>query len=83
MSTPVTTPAAEQSRIVFCAWCKKIMIDVADVREVSSITLFPKDNLALVNGFRVLIADGMCQGCRATKFGDVPKKVVTHDLAQK
>jgi hypothetical protein len=67
-------------RVVFCTWCKNVeIIQPGD----AVIILFTEMKKAYVNGVAVGIGDGMCQGCRNGKFGDVPRKAVSNDLSEK
>jgi len=68
------------TKITNCTYCKKIIVELPVPDSV--VTLFPEFHRAYVNGLPTIIADGICDHCRATKFSEFPKKV-THDLAQK
>jgi hypothetical protein len=69
--------------IVYCAWCKTVQLNLENVS--GCVVIFPdeENRHAYVNGIPTSIADGICERCRATRFPEFPKKVVTHDLAQK
>lgn len=57
-------------RVVFCTWCQNVEIHRPGD---AVLILFPHLKKAHVNGIPVDIADGICQGCRATRFAEFPK----------
>ena len=79
----VPNAEANAPRVVRCKWCNDVVITGASPSHRVFVELVGLYEFASVNYHQVIIQDGICKGCRAEKFGDVPKKVVTHDLAQK
>ena len=60
----------------FCTWCKEVCIRPAVIRGEDAIILYiyGEDRRAFWNGRELVVADGICEKCRAEKFSEFPKK---------
>lgn len=72
-------PADRLPLVRFCSWCKEIVIRPKAVRAEDALILYVygQERKALWNGREVLIADGICEQCRAKEFPETLKKGTT------
>lgn len=61
----------------FCTWCKEICFRPPGMRQTDSIliSVFGSERRAFWNGREIIVADGICEKCRAEKFAEYPVPV--------
>jgi hypothetical protein len=64
----------------FCTWCKEICIR-GHRRPADSVILYVygEERKAFWNGAELIVADGICEQCRAEQFPETVKKGATND----
>jgi len=62
--------------IRFCTWCKEICFRPAGMRPTDAmiIYVYGDERRAFWNGRELLVADGICEICRAKHFPESPVK---------
>lgn len=59
----------------FCTWCKEICVRGSRrPTDAVMISVYGDERKAFLNGRELIIADGICELCRAEKFSEFPVK---------
>ena len=58
----------------FCSWCKEICYRPAGMRPTDALIIYAygDERRAFWNGRELVVADGICEKCRAEKFPEFP-----------
>lgn len=59
----------------FCTWCKEICVR-GQQRPTDAVIvyMYGEDRKAFWNGHELMVADGICEKCRAEKFPETVQK---------
>jgi hypothetical protein len=72
-------PSVRSPMVRFCTWCKEFCIRPSSVRAEDALILYVygEERRAFWNSREVIVADGICERCRAEKFPDTLERKTT------